>query len=121
MRDANNPFITGRTLRDSRGPFRFLRYSVALTTATDANVVGLVVDIPTAKELMQSTREDARRFEMRDAVAVVITDEWADSPAVGLTGRVIERIPVWPVPFTCVLCGQRITDGKPCGCGARKS
>lgn len=22
-------------------------------------------------------------------------------------------------PFTCQLCGQRIDDGKPCGCGAR--
>jgi hypothetical protein len=22
-------------------------------------------------------------------------------------------------PFTCPLCGQRIDDGKPCGCGAR--
>ena len=21
--------------------------------------------------------------------------------------------------FTCALCGQRIDDGKPCGCGAR--
>ena len=24
-------------------------------------------------------------------------------------------------PYTCPLCGQRITDGKPCGCGARNS
>jgi len=23
-------------------------------------------------------------------------------------------------PFMCPLCGQRIDDGKPCGCGARK-
>lgn len=22
-------------------------------------------------------------------------------------------------PYQCVLCGQRIDDGKPCGCGAR--
>jgi len=22
-------------------------------------------------------------------------------------------------PFDCKLCGQHITDGKPCGCGAR--
>lgn len=22
-------------------------------------------------------------------------------------------------PYTCQLCGQRIDDGKPCGCGAR--
>jgi len=22
-------------------------------------------------------------------------------------------------PYTCKLCGQRIDDGKPCGCGAR--
>ena len=22
-------------------------------------------------------------------------------------------------PYDCKLCGQRITDGKPCGCGAR--
>lgn len=24
-----------------------------------------------------------------------------------------------PVTHTCSLCGQRIDDGKPCGCGAR--
>lgn len=24
-----------------------------------------------------------------------------------------------PAPFKCALCGQVITDGKPCGCGAR--
>jgi hypothetical protein len=24
-----------------------------------------------------------------------------------------------PAPFKCQLCGQVITDGKPCGCGAR--
>jgi hypothetical protein len=24
-----------------------------------------------------------------------------------------------PAPYTCRLCGQRIDDGKPCGCGAR--
>jgi hypothetical protein len=23
-------------------------------------------------------------------------------------------------PYTCRLCGQHITDGKPCGCGARR-
>jgi hypothetical protein len=23
------------------------------------------------------------------------------------------------VAFTCTLCGQRIEDGEPCGCGAR--
>jgi hypothetical protein len=30
---------------------------------------------------------------------------------------------VWPnakpAPYICPLCGQRIDDGKPCGCGAR--
>jgi hypothetical protein len=24
-----------------------------------------------------------------------------------------------PQPYHCQLCGQHITDGKPCGCGAR--
>lgn len=24
-----------------------------------------------------------------------------------------------PTPYVCQRCGQRITDGKPCGCGAR--
>ena len=24
-----------------------------------------------------------------------------------------------PEPYDCKLCGQRIVDGKPCGCGAR--
>lgn len=24
------------------------------------------------------------------------------------------------IPYTCNLCGQHITDGKPCGCGARR-
>ena len=24
------------------------------------------------------------------------------------------------VPWVCPLCAQRIADGKPCGCGARK-
>lgn len=27
--------------------------------------------------------------------------------------------PVDPVPYTCPRCGQGITDGLPCGCGAR--
>lgn len=28
----------------------------------------------------------------------------------------------WEMPdgYYCPLCGQHITDGKPCGCGARK-
>jgi hypothetical protein len=29
------------------------------------------------------------------------------------------RAEVLPEGFFCPLCGQRIDDGKPCGCGAR--
>lgn len=28
-------------------------------------------------------------------------------------------LPPRAAPFDCVICGQHITDGKPCGCGAR--
>ena len=27
--------------------------------------------------------------------------------------------PIAPSSYACQLCGQRIDDGKPCGCGAR--
>ena len=30
------------------------------------------------------------------------------------------RFPMTPVPYTCGLCWQVITDGKECGCGARR-
>ncbi len=31
-----------------------------------------------------------------------------------------EKVAAWLVrPFDCPLCGQRITDGRPCGCGVR--
>lgn len=36
---------------------------------------------------------------------------------------IMSRSPSWPhnppVAFSCRICGQRIDDGKPCGCGAR--
>lgn len=33
--------------------------------------------------------------------------------------RPVDMSPFEIVPYVCQLCGQRITDGKPCGCGAR--
>jgi hypothetical protein len=36
------------------------------------------------------------------------------------SGQYRIRSYVWPnAPHICLLCGQRIDDGKPCGCGAR--
>jgi hypothetical protein len=35
-------------------------------------------------------------------------------------GRLLQTVFVtWEESYTCALCGQRIDDGKPCGCGAR--
>jgi hypothetical protein len=31
----------------------------------------------------------------------------------------IDSLPPPPIPYVCNLCGQRIDDGKACGCGAR--
>jgi hypothetical protein len=37
-----------------------------------------------------------------------------------VSARIVKnRLELWPWEFRCELCGQHITDGKPCGCGAR--
>jgi hypothetical protein len=53
------------------------------------------------------------------------------SQDIALAGALLSRLPEWPrwerlgdvqatlAIYSCALCGQRITDGKPCGCGAR--
>jgi len=43
-----------------------------------------------------------------------------DGKGPGYTGSMFQAFEVKPAPFwACPLCGQHITDGKPCGCGAR--
>jgi hypothetical protein len=38
----------------------------------------------------------------------------------GMSGQLIcDNRYLKHAPFKCPLCGQRIDDGKPCGCGAR--
>ena len=48
-------------------------------------------------------------------------DSWKEYQEIGralgahVTSHEVTRRP----PFTCTLCGQHITDGRDCGCGAR--
>lgn len=49
----------------------------------------------------------------------VVVNRGRGQPAVVDASNYISHTEVRPRAFDCPLCGQRITDGRPCGCGAR--
>lgn len=67
-----------------------------------------------AQAVAQALRAVADRIESGEATGLFqnVYDENGNN--IG-TWKLVLR----PVPFTCCQCGQHITDGKPCGCGAR--
>jgi hypothetical protein len=76
--------------------------SNALYFATEKEAEAYVFDLMMRWTLVRDTRV----VESPDPVK----NRWVDGRLV-----FIEDKP----PFDCPLCGQHITDGKPCGCGAR--
>lgn len=61
------------------------------------------------------------RYRKQEVVPQVTNDfELVAQPTEeDITGRSASAAVGAPAPFTCTLCGQRIEDGQPCGCGAR--
>lgn len=63
---------------------------------------------------------DAPGYAERNAfVAHELADEFARDNARFDRARFLKACGVLPESYTCAQCGQRIDDGKPCGCGAR--
>lgn len=75
---------------------------IARVTNVRGNVSEMNYDLPTFLRYCEMQRDVAAREGFHDTALYI--QECIDDLTAG---------------YTCVLCGQHITDGKPCGCGAR--
>ena len=64
------------------------------------------------EETYQSSRREISILRSKLSDALDRENDWRKAAL-----RLLTDIPA--VTFICPLCGQHITDGKPCGCGAR--